>query len=181
MPYEIWEKGDERVIIEQDDGAANPRKEDCYESVFVAKHRRYKLGDREPLNDIEWEDVQKDEGVAVLSVYLYDHSGISISATPYSCPWDSGCVGFIYEELKGRKREEVEEQLRSEIQLYDHYLRGNVYGYMRKKKNECPHCGDVKWEEIDSCWGFYGYPEDSGIYDDAFGEGGKEGWTEVKK
>ena len=32
----------------------------------------------------------------ILPLYLYDHSGITMSTGPFSCPWDSGQVGWIY-------------------------------------------------------------------------------------
>lgn len=32
----------------------------------------------------------------ILPLYLYDHGGITISTRPFSCPWDSGQVGYIY-------------------------------------------------------------------------------------
>ena len=32
----------------------------------------------------------------ILSLYLYDHSGITMNTTGFSCPWDSGQVGWIY-------------------------------------------------------------------------------------
>jgi hypothetical protein len=31
----------------------------------------------------------------ILPLYLYDHSGITMSCGPFSCPWDSGQVGII--------------------------------------------------------------------------------------
>lgn len=31
-----------------------------------------------------------------LPLYLYDHSGITMSTTTFSCPWDSGRVGMIF-------------------------------------------------------------------------------------
>lgn len=37
-----------------------------------------------------------DEKVAMLPLFLYDHSGITMSTGPFHCPWDSGQVGFIY-------------------------------------------------------------------------------------
>jgi hypothetical protein len=33
-------------------------------------------------------------------LYLYDHGGITISTGPFSCPRDSGQVGFIYASHK---------------------------------------------------------------------------------
>jgi hypothetical protein len=36
------------------------------------------------------------QGLVILPLYLYDHGGITISCSPFSCPWDSGQVGWIY-------------------------------------------------------------------------------------
>jgi hypothetical protein len=36
------------------------------------------------------------------------------------------------------------------VSVYDDYLTGNVYGFIVEERN-----GD-DWEEVDSCWGFYG-------------------------
>ena len=32
----------------------------------------------------------------ILPLYLYDHSGLSMNTSGFSCPWDSGQVGWIY-------------------------------------------------------------------------------------
>ena len=128
---------------------------------------------------------------AILPLYLYDHSGITISTGKFSCPWDSGQVGWIYvskekvfEEklgwispelratrdpkiLNDRKNWEfpTEENwekiaeccLESEVQVYDDYLTGNVYGYQLFEIDEADDYEDaIDGEEIDSCYGFYG-------------------------
>ncbi len=36
----------------------------------------------------------------ILPLYLYDHSGITMSTGAFSCRWDSGQVGWIYAEKK---------------------------------------------------------------------------------
>jgi hypothetical protein len=76
-----------------------------------------------------------------LPLFLYDHSGITMSTGGFSCPWDSGQVGFIYvsreevcEEYRWKvitkKREDmIVEILRGEVKVYDQYLTGDVYGY----------------------------------------------------
>ena len=61
----------------------------------------------------------------------------------------------------------------NEVETYDKYLQGDVYGFTLTKKvvkqDKCPHCGEVikEYEEdeyIDSCWGFFGDSlEDNGI------------------
>lgn len=100
------------------------------------------------------------KGYVILPIYMYDHSGITIKTTPFSCRWDSGLIAFIYvnieqlneaghnwQRITKKRRKKVEDWLRSEVYVYDMYLTGEVYGYRL--------LGD-KGEEIDSCWGFYG-------------------------
>ena len=120
---------------------------------------------------------------------LYDHSGLTIStssAYPYNDRWDAGCVGWIYvskermfKECMGITEENWQERadkiLEGEVETYDLYLRGDVYGYILTKhvveQEICPHCSEVIREyeeevEEDSCWGFYGdILEENGILD----------------
>jgi hypothetical protein len=95
----------------------------------------------------------------ILPLYLYDHSGITMNTTGFSCSWDSGQVGYIYVSKKRamaelglktfgkRGYEKTVKALRQEVETYDQYLTGDVYGFQLEDKD-----GDV----IDSCWGFYG-------------------------
>jgi hypothetical protein len=76
-----------------------------------------------------------------LPTFLYDHGGISMSTGGFSCPWDSGQVGFIYvsrekvrEEygwkvITKKREEKIRGYLRDEVKVYDQYLTGDVYGY----------------------------------------------------
>lgn len=98
----------------------------------------------------------------ILPLYLYDHSGITMSTTGFSCPWDSGQIGWIYASKESIKaeygcndltpeiREKAEKLLRGEVEYYDHYIRGDCYGFQLYKDDE----------ELDSCWGFIGDPSD---------------------
>lgn len=178
MEYEVWTKDDERIRILRDEEAENPREFYSSSSTFVAKHRRYKLGDREPLSSplsIEYAERCANEELVVLPVYMYDHSGITLSTSPFSCPWDSGMVGFIYAKIEaGCTREEIAQRLIGEIKTYNDYSEGNVFGFIREKKKVCETCGHIEWEDVDSCFGFYGYPEESGLYQEAFSGNSKD-------
>ena len=100
--------------------------------------------------------VQEMDGMVILPLYLYDHSGITMNTTGFSCPWDSGQVGWIYAHEETIKKEygnvtpetlkKTETLLQSEVKEYDYYLTGQCYGYQLFKADE----------EIDSCWGFLG-------------------------
>ena len=43
--------------------------------------------------------------VAILPLYLYDHSGLTMSTNDFGDRWDSGCVGFIYMDKDTAMRE----------------------------------------------------------------------------
>jgi hypothetical protein len=110
-----------------------------------------------------------DAGYVALPLFLYDHSGITMSTGGFSCPWDSGCVGVIVcdratvEKEFGGDEDRAEAALRAEVEEYDNYLTGNCWGYVCEEFK-----GGGLWEEVDSCWGFLGNPENvaSGLGDD---------------
>lgn len=159
--------GNYRIEIYQDENPESPREWENI-GIMMCFHRGYNLGDAHSYrydHYSSWKEMQRDiyknEDVAVMyPLYLYDHSGLSISTTPFHCSWDSGQVGWIF-ATKQRLRKEynckritskiigkASKYLEQEVKTYDMYLRGDIYGY--KIFNIAEE------EEIDSCWGFYG-------------------------
>lgn len=146
------------ILIEQDDNPINPRMENANLGIMLCKHRRYNLGDDVNANKDEVLNMLagKIKDVVALPLYLYDHSGITMNTTGFSCPWDSGMVGCIYADYNkirswyGVKKvtknliEKVKDMFRSEVKEYDNYISGNVYSYTILKDNE----------EMDSCGGY---------------------------
>lgn len=103
------------------------------------------------------------EKYLMLPLYLYDHSGLAMSTESFvgkavHAEWDSGQVGWIYvskedalkefdsDHMTGAIRKKAEDLMRSEVTVYDAYLRGECYGYELYKNGELS----------DSCWGFIG-------------------------
>lgn len=155
-----------------------------------------------------WDEFDQEKGkliwavlekhYVILPLYLYDHSGITMSTGSFSCPWDSGQVGWIYcsrekalHEWGGKVftkkvREKAEAYLKSEVNTYDQYLTGEVYGcciqlFENVAKEMCMECGGAgcdacayegnvtdagnpEWEEYsgsdglsrEECWGYFG-------------------------
>lgn len=110
--------------------------------------------------------------VVVLPLFLYDHSGISMSCSPFSCSWDSGQVGVIFVPIKTveeqcRKNPDKPEQtweeraveiLESEVDTYDRYLTGQIFCYViEESKVYTAEDGDqlIEWNVVDSCGGFF--------------------------
>lgn len=155
--------------IFQDTWAESPRSWDNLGTMAIF-HKRYNFGDEVEFASADFENWSEMEqyiklnlhAAAYLPIYMYDHSGITINSQGFSCPWDSGQVGFIYvteEKLKNTYGEstitekEVERAtaaLEEEIKTMNRYITGDVYGFQLIKKTEGE---DVI---IDSCSGFYG-------------------------
>jgi len=173
-PFNTREYRGYTIEIHPDHCGESPREWDNL-GVMYCWHRRYGLGDKDAQPPCDSACVARINGmetaVVVLPLYLYDHSGITMNTTGFSCPWDSGQVGYIYvtreqieaeygwRRLTRKRRRIVEEVLRQEVKTYDDYLTGRVFGFIVK---------DWADQDIDSCWSFFGWPdEDSYIMAEA--------------
>lgn len=114
-----------------------------------------------------------DRHVIMLPLYLMDHSGLSMNTGGFSCPWDSGQVGYIYAKkadirkeygwklITAKRQKQIESYLKGEVEVYDQHLRGDVWGFVIEE-----FVPDEGWQETDSCWGFYGSdPFENGMSD----------------
>lgn len=198
-----------RLKISHDSDPINPRDDDNV-GTMLCWHRKYNIGDTNKWKDnsprtamldligeIDYAVAEKLRGddaeasaVAVvfdkyytsLPVFMYEHSGITIKTSPFSCMFDSGQLGFIYvSHAKARQEygrlpnkgdtwteaneKMVCEYLRNEVQAADHYLSGDVYGFVCEKlsyefeqpdEEVDPDDDEKEWKESDSCWGFQG-------------------------
>lgn len=95
----------------------------------------------------------ENAGLVILPVYAYEHGQITISCGAFSCPWDSGQVGYIYATPEvitrefGGDADKARQCLEGEVSTMAQYLEGDIYGYQIEDADGCG---------VDSCWGFYG-------------------------
>lgn len=174
-------------IVQDADSSMNPRIDFDNFGHMICWHSRYNLGDdhnfsspREFLeehvlrfNEDDLHEIEEksnddllntlQDHMVILPLYLYDHSGITMNTTGFSCRWDSGQVGWVYatneeviSEYGNLDIEKAEKLLKAEVEVYDQYIRGEVYGYILEKKVKCECCNSIEYENIDSCWGFLG-------------------------
>jgi hypothetical protein len=156
--------------IRQDEDATSPRQDDNL-SKMICFHGRYNLGDKHSYRhqdysgwaEMETAIIKNEKPAVILPLYLYDHSGITISTSPFSCGWDSGQIGFVFiskdkvksnwniKKVTKKYIDKAEKLLLAEVNTYDLYLRGDVYYYMLLDENDAVE---------DSCGGYFG---DEGI------------------
>lgn len=131
-----------KIFIDYD--PENPRNYDNV-STFYCFHRSYNLGDQHDIDHNDYnsfkEMVEENFNLddIVLPLFLYDHSGITISTRSFSCVWDSGQIGFAvitkeqiikeFGEYNGRTKQSARLAIEREVEIYDRYLRGDVYRY----------------------------------------------------
>jgi len=177
--YETIEYKNYTINIHPDMSPCNPLTEWDGNHEFCCWHTRYDLGNSKRFGNghgspEECQKYAKETNSILLPLFMYDHSGIALSLGreyPFNCPWDSGQVGYILidrqwlKEFYGKSyftkkiRQRLIESAENNVQLYNDYLSGSVYGYTI----ECPD-----GNEGDSCWGFYGYDhKESGLLEAA--------------
>ncbi len=143
------------VEIHRDIDPINPRKEFDHLTTIGSWHRKYDLGNRLDFGMTE-ETLREyhPDIMAVLPLYMYDHSGITISTEEFSCKWDSGQVGWVWITRENAEKmgcedwseDKLLDAIRGEVTEFDSYLTGQVYGFKILRGEE----------ELDSCWGFIG-------------------------
>ncbi len=162
-----------RLTIYPDYDCSSPREWDNLGTI-VYSHRNYILGDEKAENINcyegwdEWFQHELGDDVIALPLYLYDHSGLTMRTRPFSCPWDSGQVGYIYitredarnefgvKRISAKLEQRIIDCLESEIKVYDHWGTGDVYGFVLESIEHCAECDCTEYKHLDSCWGFIG-------------------------
>jgi len=164
-PYHIFKDGTKLMLI-RDDMPESPREWDNL-GTMICFHKRYTLGDKHEYKagdfnsteEIEDQIYKDHDPLVVLPLYLYDHSGITMNTTGFSCRFDSCQVGFIYiskekvrvecgvKRISKKLKERICGYLVGEVETYDQFLTGDIWGFQFIDTNE---------DDIDSCYGFYG-------------------------
>lgn len=167
----VQTEGDWRVVLEYDEygDTESPRGEGTGVGIFWCRHPRYNLGD---INADEFDElnrfvdlmleyhhgsevtravvkhlVRHYKATVVRPLYLYDHSGLSLSAgenlvsNEYDTDlqrrrhfvgdyggWDTSYIGFVFDTEKSREHvEDAAAAIDAEVTEYDSYLQNDVH------------------------------------------------------
>ena len=147
-----------------------------HSGLSISTSSGYPYNDRWDAGCVGWIYVTKDVAMANYGgIPERDENGDFIRI-PHEHPNGSVTYSTKYAPITDDNWKEVADyHMENEVETYDLYLRGDVYGYTLTKteieEELCPHCGEVireyeEEEEVDSCWGFYGdCLEENGILD----------------
>lgn len=189
IEVETFEYRGHEIVILVEEYPQNPRTEWDNLGTMICFHKRYNLGDEHDFNPSYyhgWSDlagaiIEEYDPCVMLPLYLYDHSGLRIKVGSFQgllpqghAEFDSGPIGWILAEKDkvrkewGKKRisKQLQEKVRgilvSEVETYDQYVSGQVYGFQIRTKD-----GDLDG----GCWGYYGSDwETNGLLDSAIPE-----------
>jgi hypothetical protein len=134
---------DHRIEIDIDPHPINPREH--FNVTTFSSQSEYVPDEAGP------NFTENHEIVASKPLYIYDHSGVTISTSPFRSHWDSGQIGYVYiteeaVEESGVNRDILDDVIEAEVETFDQYLRGEVYSHVALDPD-----GDV----VGSCGGFY--------------------------
>lgn len=170
--------------------AVHPGSDNNLYDIYLTTAIHTVIGRSEPSENLEYEAVRPEsfldllendltakhcmiileDRIAVLPLWLYEHSGMTMSCGPRVYPFndrfDSSAVGWgicmkkaILENWPGLDgdawREKAEEIIKDTVKTYDQYLTGEVYWFRLLESDGQPE-RDEDWDESDSCGGFYG-------------------------
>lgn len=79
--------------------------------------------------------------------------------------WEKAAEEYGITEWTPETEQRVMTYLQNEVEVYDQWMTGDVYGFICEelREGEDPDCD---WTQLDSCWGFYGSdPETNGMKD----------------
>ena len=176
-----------KIEVDYDYYPNNPREWDPVCHIMSTK-RNLEIADeglsfsKEDMMDM-LDELKADPNVVVKPIYMYEHTGITIRLTPFGDLWDSSICGYIFayknevireigNATEENWKERAENAMDHEIKVYDQFIRGDVYGFCVYQRDiiECKSTisGNIwtteEWEQIDSCWGFYGHDfEENGL------------------
>lgn len=177
--YIIENNSKYRLDVVYDECPESPRKWDNICKI-LSQRGNWNIGDESYDADTANAKLKKllaNPNVYVKPIYMYDHSGQTISLTPFVDPWDSGICGFIYVDratienktantiTDGNWIDIANQIMQDEIDIYDDFIRGAVYGFRLYRIDNVLHYNkttEEEWEseeleEVDSCFGYYGY------------------------
>ena len=180
------------IKIYEDTNAQSPEEEGDESLFLVGYHRNFTVTrdqivtqgqcraifTRDPDEDEKQTAKEFTKKYHVFGLEAYIHGGVVLALSRegnfVDRQWDVSQLGAVFVSRKEWKTaDKARKAALGLIKYWNDTLSGNVYGYVVE---------DERGEHLDSCWGFYGDYEDSGILEEARGAAkGHNAPKEIKK
>lgn len=150
------------IKVYPDEMPLNPREEFDNFGHMYCWNTDYSLGDKYPYRPDELQELATKSDI-VIPLYLTGNDDRLVMGEPETVRgisrFSDGRTGYIVawaneirkeygvKHISKKLRARIIDVLKGEVETYDAYHTGNVYGYVVL---------DRMGNEIDSCWGFYG-------------------------
>lgn len=150
-----------RLIIKRDDFTENPVTSWDWPGIhLLVAHKNFDFGHKN-FRHVDALVTYQTELISgkkhdIFPVFAYDHSGVVVSLSPFSCKWDSGRIGSII-VLKEDDSADVDtlKQAQGLVDTLNQYLSGDVWLYRVESVDLVD--GDVEY--LDGCCGIYAEEE----------------------
>lgn len=188
-PLREYEKEGLKIKVYYDtDSDLSPRNNTNVTNIFCL-HKRYCLGDKHNLKEKDFKNWNEMENYIIKTykpliikpIFMYDHSGITLSLTSFNDRWDSGQVGFIFVtkdnvlnffEKKYTKKmdKQIKERFNYEFEVFNNYVEGDVFGVVIEKpvwqkvqlyreEKLYKEYDEKTYDTVYNCWGIIGEKE----------------------
>jgi hypothetical protein len=157
-----FQKDNIQVSIHYDDTVESPREWENLGTMALF-HKKYKVSNEDDLTIQQSIKIYNSDDYICLPVYMYDHSGISLSTSnemyPFNDVWDAGQLGIIFvrkdkvrkefgvKRISSALKQRIIANLKAEVEAYGQFLNGDVFVVDRLEDGEI----------TDSCGGFFGF------------------------
>lgn len=159
-----------KLEISYDDYPESPREWDNI-CTIISGRENWNISDKGfAMTQEEADKILNKPDTYYKPIYMYDHSGQTISLSPFGDPWGSGLCGFIFvtkqkmaeggfdvsDEATWHTR--ADKIMQSEIEIYDKYICGETYSFTLYKAIKVDHQSEngQKWSTVEYDAGFYG-------------------------
>jgi hypothetical protein len=127
--------------------------------ILAGYSRNYNLNETDipktdTLNELKEIIEEKYNVLAILPLYMYEHSGVDLSTSDFGDRWDSGCIGFVFMTTEQGKEWEItedkaEEQIKNGIEYWNKLNNDNMYSVEFFTVDKCKCCNHSTENSID--------------------------------
>lgn len=168
--YAVAENDNYKVTVRYDDTAESPREWDnVCDIITFSTQVHIKEGVYKDMEASQFmREVEPKMDFFISPLYMYNHSGISLSLSPITCDWDTSKIGWVYVTLDRFKehyfddytgseeqKKKLTDAINGELSVFNDYYAGNVFYFTLEKKVTCQCCDHVAYSDIDSVGGYY--------------------------